>query len=198
MIVWKYLFIAVAAYLMGCISTGLLVAKNSGHDLRTEGSQNTGATNVLRVLGAKKGALTFAGDFAKAMLAMLLGKWIGGQSGALIASLMVVIGHNWPVFHEFKGGKGVACSIAVMFLFFWQGLIAGAAAILVIWKTRYISAGSMVMMVTFAIMLLITEPLWPVGAWAIALAVLCVYRHRANIQRLKDGTENKLNLKKKA
>lgn len=198
MIVWKYLFIAVAAYLMGCVSTGLLVARNSGHDLRTEGSQNTGATNVLRVLGAKKGALTFAGDFAKAMLAMLLGKWIGGQSGALIASLMVVIGHNWPVFHEFKGGKGVACSIAVMFLFFWQGIIAGAVAILVIWKTKYISAGSLTLLALFAILLIITEPFWPVGVWALALAALSFYRHRANIQRLMNGTENKLNLKKKA
>lgn len=195
---FRYLLIAVIAYLLGCISTGLMVARNSGHDLRKEGSQNTGATNVLRILGTKKGLITFAGDFVKAMVAILIGKWIGGHNGSLIAALMVIIGHNWPVFFGFKGGKGVACSVAVLFLFFWQGLIAGAAAIFVIWKTRFISAGSMTMMVLFALLLVITEPFWPVGVWGIALAALCVYRHRANIQRLIKGTENKLSFKKKA
>lgn len=193
----RYILAAVIAYLLGCISTGLIVARNSGHDLRTEGSKNTGATNVLRILGTKKGLLTFAGDFVKSTVAMLIGAWIAGRNGALLAGLMVVIGHNWPVFYGFKGGKGVACSVAVLFLFFWQGLIAGAAAILVIWKTRFISAGSMTMMGLFAVLLLITEPFWPVGIWGLALAALCFYRHRANIQRLKNGTENKLSFKKK-
>ena len=198
MIVAKYVLIAVLSYLLGCISTGLMVARGTGHDLRSEGSQNTGATNVLRILGAKKGAITFAGDFAKATIAMLLGKWLGGRDGMLIASLMVVIGHNWPVFHGFKGGKGVACSVAILFMFFWQGAMAGAAAILVIWKTRYISAGSLTMLSVFAILLCLTQPFWPVGVWALILAALSFYRHRTNIVRLKNGTENKLSFKKKA
>ena len=132
----RYVLACVLGYLIGCFSTGLLVAKNSGHDIRSEGSKNTGATNVLRVLGVKKGLLTFAGDFVKATCAMLIGAWLLGKNGALLGGFAAVIGHNWPVFYGFKGGKGVACTIALMFLFLWQGLIAGALAILVVWHSR--------------------------------------------------------------
>lgn len=194
----RYVLACVLGYLIGCFSTGLLVAKNSGHDIRSEGSKNTGATNVLRVLGVKKGLLTFAGDFVKATCAMLIGAWLLGKNGALLGGFAAVIGHNWPVFYGFKGGKGVACTIALMFLFLWQGLIAGALAILVVWRTKYVSLASITLTTSFAILLLITESFFPAGVWAIALALLCVWRHRTNIQRLLNGTENKFGAKKQA
>ena len=194
-----WVLIAVIAYLLGNISTGLIVGKLFAHmDIRKTGSGNAGTTNVMRTLGWVPSVVTLLGDVVKAVLATLIGGWIDPEFGKFVAGVAVVAGHNWPVFFGFKGGKGVACSVAVLFLFFWQGLIAGAAAIFVIWKTRFISAGSMTMMVLFALLLVITEHFWPVCVWGIALAALCVYRHRANIQRLIKGTENKLSFKKKA
>lgn len=197
-----YLLCALAGYLLGSISTGILVAGKSGHDIRKEGSRNTGASNALRVLGIKGGLLTFLGDFAKATLAVLLGKWLANhfigpdaaKYGGMIGALFVVLGHNWPVFFGFKGGKGIACSTAILLILFpWQGAVAVAVCVLVIWLTRYISLGSMTMLLVFFVLLAFTEPpFWPNGVWALALLCLGVYRHRSNIQRLKNGTENKI------
>ena len=194
----QYILCAVIAYLLGSISTGILVAKNSGHNLREEGSRNTGASNALRVLGVKGGALTFLGDFLKAFIAVMIGKAIAGMEGGLIAGLCVVLGHNWPVFFGFKGGKGIACSAAVLTtLFPLQGWIAVALCLLVIYIWRYISVGSLTMLFSFAVMILFTQPFWPTGVWALILLALGVYRHRSNLERLKNGTENKIGQKAK-
>ena len=194
----KYILCAVIAYLLGSISTGILVAKNSGHNLREEGSHNTGASNALRVLGLKGGALTFLGDFLKAFIAVMIGKAIAGQDGGMLAGLCVVLGHNWPVFFGFKGGKGIACSAAVLTtLFPFQGWIAAALCMLVIFIWRYISVGSLTMLASFAVMILFTQPFWPAGVWALILLALGVYRHRSNLERLKNGTENKIGQKAK-
>ena len=101
---------AVAAYLLGCISTGTIVSRREGVNIRNEGSHNTGASNVLRVLGLKDGLITFLGDFAKAALACLIGNLLVPSAfgieglGRIVAALFVVIGHNWPVFYHFHGG----------------------------------------------------------------------------------------------
>lgn len=194
----KLLLCAVIGYLLGSISTGILLASKEGHDIRAEGSHNTGASNALRILGLKGGALTFAGDFLKAALAVLLGRALAGLEGGMVAGLFVVLGHNWPVFFGFQGGKGIACSTAVLLLLFpWQGLIACTLCLLVVYFTRYISLGSLTMLVVFALLLLITQPFWPQGVWALVLLALGVYRHRANLERLKNGTENKIGQKAK-
>ncbi len=194
----RYLLCALIGYLLGSVSTGILVASKEGHDIRAEGSHNTGASNALRVLGLKGGALTFAGDFLKAALAVLIGKWIAGQYGGMIGGLFVVLGHNWPVFFGFQGGKGIACSTAVLlFLYPWQGLVAAALCLLVIWLWRYISVGSLTMLAVFFLLILFTEPFWPTAVWALCLLALGVYRHRSNIERLKNGTENKIGQKAK-
>ena len=183
-------------YLLGCFSTGILVARKEGHDIRAEGSHNTGASNALRVLGVKGGALTFLGDFLKAALAVMIGKWIAGQAGGMLGGLFVVLGHNWPAFFDFRGGKGIACSTAVLlFLFPWQGAVAIALCLGVIYFTRYISLGSLTMLTVFFFLILLTQPLWPCAVWALALALLGFYRHRANIERLRQGTENKIGAK---
>ena len=195
--IFRYLLCAVIAYLLGSISTGILISKKSGHNLREEGSHNTGASNALRVLGLKGGALTFLGDFLKALIATLIGKWIAGEYGGLIAGLFVVLGHNWPVFFGFQGGKGIACSAAVVFLYPVPGLIAAACCLLVIYLCRYISVGSLTMPMVFAVLILFTQPFWPTGVWALILLALGVYRHRSNLERLKNGTENKIGQKAK-
>lgn len=195
--IWNYLLCAAIAYLLGSISTGILVSRPTGHNLRQEGSRNTGASNALRVLGVKGGAIVFLGDFCKALLAILIGQWIAGLDGGLLGGLFVIIGHNWPVFFGFKGGKGIACSSAVMLLFPLQGVIAAAICIAVIAIWRYISVGSITMLTMFSILLLCTQPFWPVGLWSLALLALGIYRHKANIQRLMNGTENKIGQKAK-
>lgn len=194
----KYILIAMAAYLLGSFSTGILVAKKAGHDIRSEGSKNTGASNALRILGVKGGALVFLGDFFKAGLAVGLGWLLIGLYGAMLGGLCVVLGHNWPVFFGFKGGKGIACSTAVLLLTFpWQAAVAILLCILVIWLTRYISLGSLTMLSVFFFLLAITQPFFPEAVWALALLGLGVYRHRSNLVRLVNGTENKIGQKAK-
>ena len=193
----KYCLCALIAYLLGSISTGILVSKNSGHNLREEGSHNTGASNALRVLGVKGGTITFLGDFMKAFIAVMVGKAIGGINGGMIAGLFVVLGHNWPVFFHFHGGKGIACSAAVLTLFPLEGSIAAALCLIVIFIWRYISVGSLIMLLTFFILLCFTQSFWPVGVWALCLLLLGLYRHRSNLVRLKNGTENKIGQKAK-
>ncbi len=195
----KYLLVAIAAYLLGSFSTGILVANKLGHDIRSEGSKNTGASNALRVLGLKGGAIVFLGDFIKASIAVMIGHLLLGMNGAIVGGLCVVLGHNWPIFFGFKGGKGIACSAAIVLLtFWWQGLIAIVICLAVIYFTRYISLGSMTMLFIFFILVTITAGIWPFGLWAFVLLALGVWRHRTNIERLKNGTENKIGQKAKA
>lgn len=193
----KLLLCLVIGYLLGSFSTGILVASKKGHDIRAEGSHNTGASNALRILGLKGGALTFAGDFLKAALAVCAGLIIGGQLCGMMGGLGAVLGHNWPLFFGFKGGKGIACSTAVLLILFpWQGLVSAALCLLVIYFTRYISVGSLTMLSVFFLLLLFTMGVWPYGVWALILLALGFYRHQGNLQRLRDGTENKLGKKK--
>lgn len=193
----KLLLCLVIGYLLGSFSTGILVANKEGHDIRAEGSHNTGASNALRILGLKGGALTFLGDFLKAALAVITGLLIGGTYCGMLGGLGAVLGHNWPLFFGFKGGKGIACSTAVLLILFpWQGAVAAIACLLVIYFTRYISVGSLTMLSVFFLLMLFSMGLWPYGAWAFLLLALGVYRHRSNLQRLRDGTENKLGQKR--
>jgi len=195
----NYLLIALIAYLLGSFSTGLLVSKNSEVDLRKQGSKNTGATNVLRLMGFKAAAVTFFGDFLKAAIACGIGIWLGGRYGGMVAGLCVILGHNWPVFFRFQGGKGVASSVAVIFMLFpIQALVAGVICLIVIYFSKMISLGSMTLLTLFAIGVFVTNwGDWLVCLWALILAILCYIRHRANIVRIFKGTENKLGQKAK-
>ena len=191
--IFKVILSAIIGYLLGSISTGILIARLQGRDIRAEGSHNTGASNALRVLGLKSGLITFFGDFAKAALAVLIGKWLAGESGAMIGGLCAILGHNWPVFFDFRGGKGIACSAAVLLLTCpWQGAVAIAACLIVIAVSKYISLGSMTMLLVFFLLMLISKPFLPFTLWALFMLVLGVYRHRSNIERLRNGTENKI------
>lgn len=194
----RYLLCALIGYLLGSISTGILISQKAGHNLRQEGSHNTGASNALRVLGIKGGAATFLGDFLKAAVSVVAGLLIAGQYGGMIAGLFVILGHNWPVFFDFQGGKGIACSTAVLLILFpWQGAVAALLCLLVIYLWRYISVGSLTMLTAFFLLILFTQPFWPYAVWALILMALGFYRHRSNLERLKNGTENKIGQKAK-
>ena len=195
-----YIAIAVIAYLLGSISFGMIVAKAAGGpNLREVGSKNTGATNVLRVMGVKIGLLVFVLDILKALIACIIGRVWMGLEGAMLAGLAVVIGHNWPCFFQFKGGKGVASTLAVMLMTFpIPAIICYIVAIALIAITRYVSLGSITLAALFALMVIIGNwGSWLVIVWVIAIAGLLIVRHHANIGRLLSGTENKLGSKKK-
>ena len=199
---YLYLVAGILAYSLGSISTGILVSKAmNGPDLRTVGSKNTGATNVQRTMGWKPGLITFAGDSMKAVLACWLGEMIvGNHMGALFCGLCVVIGHNWPVFYHFKGGKGVASSCGVMlYCFAIPALICFVIGLFIIFTTKYVSLASMSLLSVYAILVSVfySQGKWIVILWAALLALMCIIRHRANIERLIKGTENKLGNKKK-
>lgn len=193
----EYFMIAALAYLIGSFSFGILISSLKGRDIRQEGSKSSGATNVTRVLGPAMGLLTFLGDFLKAALAIWVGYLIRGTQGALVASVFAVIGHNWPAYYQFRGGKGVVCSIAVVILMApLEGIISGAIAIGIIWATKYVSLGSLGFMLSAAILLTILRGPLPYGVWALILLVLGIFQHRSNIQRLLEGKENKLSFKR--
>ena len=196
--------VAAIAYLLGCISTGILVSNKEGVNIREKGSHNTGASNVLRVLGLKSGLITFLGDFVKATLACWIGSLILPHAtfgvegfGMLLGGLFVIVGHNWPCFFGFKGGKGVACSVAVIFFVNpLLGAISIVVCIAVIAITRYISLGSMVMLLCYMVLICATHwGQWVLCGFSVILFVLCVIRHRANIVRLANGMENKIGKK---
>lgn len=197
MIVFKFLLIAVIGYLLGSISTGILYSRALGQDIRTQGSKNAGATNMARVHGFSKGLVTLLGDSLKGVLSTLIGLWLAGETGAMIGGAAAAIGHMWPVFFDFKGGKGVATLLGVGLVIHPAVLlIALAIAILTIVLTKYVSLGSMVGVTSFTIGVIIAKGFWPVGLWAAALSALSCWRHKTNIQRLLSGTENKFTLHK--
>ena len=196
----NYVIIAVIAYLLGSISFGMIVAKlKGGPNLREVGSKNTGATNVLRVSGVKTGLIVFVLDILKALIACILGRVWMGLNGAMVAGLAVVLGHNWPCFFQFKGGKGVASPQAVMLMTFpLPSCICYVVAIALISATKYVSLGSITLAALFAVLVIATNwANWLVIGWVIVISGLLIWRHHANIGRLLSGTENKLGSKKK-
>ena len=187
----------IIAYLLGSLSGGIIVSKLAhGPDLRKVGSKNTGASNVQRTMGWKYGLITFFFDAIKGALACLIAELLtGDHMAALLAGLFSVIGHNWPVYYGFRGGKGVATTGAVMlYCFPIPALICIAVTILIIAAFRYISLGSLFLVIAFAIIItaFYSQGNAYIIAWAWVLAVMCIIRHRANIGRLLNGTENKL------
>jgi acyl phosphate:glycerol-3-phosphate acyltransferase len=200
------LTIAVAAigYLLGCISTGILIARHAGVDIRDAGSKNTGASNVLRVLGLRQGALTFLGDSLKAVIACWIGSLLLPGStfgidrfGIMVGGLAAILGHNWPCFFSFKGGKGIAASTAVvLFVDPLLGGIAIAVCLIVIFTIKYISLGSLTMLFLYLVLTCVFHfDQWFACVFAAVLFLLGVLRHRTNIRRLLDGTENKIGKK---
>lgn len=195
-----YILVAAIGYALGSVCVGVILSTQFWKkDVREYGSKSAGATNVLRNMGVVFGLLTFLGDLLKVAIACWIGLAILGRPGGMVAGLFAVLGHNWPVYYKFKGGKGVAGSLGAMLVLFpIPALISMAAAILVILVTKYVSLGSMTLLAVFAVIITVqTWGQWGVILWALFLLALCIFKHKANIQRLMSGTENKLSFKKK-
>ena len=190
----------IIAYLLGSLSGGIITSRLAhGPDLRTVGSKNTGASNVQRTMGWKYGLITFFFDVAKGILSCLIAELLtADHQASLLAGLCCVIGHNWPVFFGFRGGKGVATTGGIMlYCYPVPALICIGITCLVIAITKYISLGSMLLVISFALFSIFSFSngnLWII-LWACVLMLMCLIRHHANIGRLIRGTENKLGQK---
>lgn len=195
----KYILVSVAAYLLGNFATAYLVAKAAGKiDIREHGSGNAGSTNVFRVLGAKAAALVFLGDALKGVAAVLLGKYLGGSYGELLAGILVVIGHNWPLLLGGKGGKGIATTIGVMLAI--DPLIVAfivAIGVVLIAITRYVSLASVTGVIIFPVSMIVTQKPMEYIVFSVVLSAMALYKHRPNIERLIQGSESKIGRKKK-
>ncbi len=207
-----YVIMAIIAYLIGSISFSVLISKKmAGFDVREKGSGNAGSTNVLRTVGKKAAAITLVCDVLKGVVAVLIAVIIGkiakNVSPAILvetAAVFVVLGHTFPIFFEFKGGKGVATSLGIALLINWKiGLICLVFALLLMALTRMVSLGSISASVLFAVLTIFIRDSYIVDfessfiIFGFLLAAFVVFNHRTNLQRILSGTENKLSFKKK-
>lgn len=193
---------AVLGYLLGSISFSYIIAKKIKKvDIRQHGSGNAGATNTLRVLGIGPAILVLLLDALKGIVAVVLALYFVGEGLApALAGLFAIIGHNWPVFLKFKGGKGVATTIGVLAtLVFWPALYAGIIGILTIVISRFVSLGSLVfLMGTLFITYFFQDHFNYPSSYIFLLLIVTIlsfWRHRTNIERLLKGTENKIGKK---
>ena len=190
---------AIVAYLLGSINTSIIVSKLfAKSDIRSHGSGNAGATNTLRVLGKKAAALVVIGDGLKGVLAILAARYVAhalsaGSAAEYIAAVFVVLGHVFPVFFGFRGGKGIMTSIAVVFTLSPSiGAILVVIFVVLVLLFNYISLASVISALCFPILVLIMESgdiLYMVCA--LIIAIIAVVKHHTNIARLVKGTENK-------
>ena len=200
--------VALIAYLIGSINFSVILSKKmAGFDVRDKGSKNAGSTNVLRTVGKKAAIITLICDCLKGVIAILIayiaGKiWTDLDSALLVqlAGIFVVLGHTFPVFFKFKGGKGVATSLGVLLMVNWQiGLICLVFALILMALTRFVSLGSVAAAILFPVLtVFITNNYLVHGNYiifGIILAILVIFNHRENVKRLLTGTENKLSFK---
>lgn len=196
-ILWKYVLPGIVGYLLGNISMGIMVSSFYGVDIRRVGSLNPGMTNVLRTLGVFPAVLTLIGDSLKAFAAAWIGRLLGGDLGMLIGGLAAMIGHVWPVFFRFEGGKGIAAALGMVCAIKpLMGLLMFAFELLVAGVTRYVSLASILSCIIYPFVTALffrgSDNFWLYVGFAAAGAALMIFGHRKNIERLIKGTENKL------
>lgn len=195
-VIWSIIGILIA-YLIGSISTSTLIVRLvAGKDIRQFGSGNAGATNTLRTIGTKWGITVLVLDAIKGMIALWIADAMSRGNGVALAlaAIFVVVGHNWPIFFGFRGGKGIATTIGVLL---WLAplftIAAGIICLIVIAITRYVSLGSLILTILIPIFLAIWAPHHGAAlVSSIILAVLSIYRHWENVGRLMSGKERKL------
>lgn len=203
-----YILTAVIAYAIGSVNFSIIFSKKfAGFDVREKGSGNAGTTNMLRSAGKGLAALTLICDILKGIVAVLVAYGIGKIGTNVkpeiliqLAGFFAVLGHTFPVYFGFKGGKGVATSLGILLLVNWQiGLICLVFALLVMVITRMVSLGSIMAAILFPVLtIFITEHYLINGNYiifGIAMAILVIFNHRANLKRIYKGEENKLSFK---
>lgn len=199
-VIFNCILVSIIAYFIGNFATSYIVSMRSAKiDIRQHGSGNAGATNVLRVLGAKAAAITFLGDALKGVVAVLIGRYLAGSYGAVFAAFFVILGHNWPVLLRFKGGKGVATTIGSMLAINpLVVLIALTIGLIILFTTKYVSLASITGMTIFPFIMIALKQPSEYVAFSFIVAIMAIYKHKANIVRLLKGTESKLGKKSKA
>lgn len=209
------IIIAVISYLIGSVNFSVILSKKmAGFDVREKGSGNAGTTNMLRSVGKKAAAITLICDILKGVvsigIAIILGNIIKDSNKELllqIAGVSVILGHTFPIFFGFKGGKGVATSLGVLLLSNWQiGLICLVFALVLMILTRMVSLGSCAAAILFPVLTLFINDNYTIltegknGStyfiYSLILAAIVLFNHRSNIKRILNGTENKLGAKK--
>ena len=209
-----YIIVAVIAYLIGSINFSVLISKKmAGFDVREKGSGNAGTTNMLRSVGKKAAVITLFCDILKGVVSIVIAIIVGNIAKNLdrelllqIAGIAVVLGHTFPVFFGFKGGKGVATSLGVLLMSNWQiGLICLVFAVVLMALTRMVSLGSCAAAVLFPVLTLFINQHYTVLTdgksgrvyfiYSVILAIIVLYNHRSNIKRILSVTENKLSFK---
>lgn len=210
-----YILIAIIAYAIGSVNFSVILSKKmAGFDVREKGSGNAGSTNMLRSVGKKAAAITLVCDILKGVVAILIAVilgWIFKESDKAllvqIAGILVIIGHTFPIFFEFKGGKGVATSLGVLLMSNWKlGLICLVFALVLMVLTRMVSVGSIAAAILFPVLTLFVNMnilqsnfIITDGSgyliYSILLAAIVIFNHRENIQRILSGKENKISFK---
>ena len=207
-----YIIIAIIAYLIGSINFSVIISKRmAGFDVREKGSGNAGTTNMLRSIGVKAAVITLLCDILKGvvviLIAILIGNIVDGLDDALLvqlAGIFVIIGHTFPIFFGFKGGKGIATSLGVLLMINWQiGLICLVFALILMAITRMVSVGSIAAAILFPVLVVFIGQNYivPVNNWSylifsIIIAILVLFNHRENLKRKFTGKENKISFKK--
>jgi len=186
--------IVILAYLIGSIPFSYLVSRRFGDiDIRTRGSGNVGATNVLRTTGLKYALLAVAGDIAKGALAAWLGLVLGGQVLASTCGAAAVIGHSWPVYLGLRGGKGVATSAGVLLVLVPKVVLALLVIfVITVALLRLVSVGSLAAAIANPVMVAVLYDSVPLVIMALVLSAIVIWRHQSNIERLRRGSEPKL------
>ncbi len=203
----------IIGYCFGCLQSAYILGRLIGKiDIREYGSGNAGFTNTTRVLGKKVGAVVFLIDLLKVVAAYIIcslifdgdGSFVEGTSllPGLYAGIGAVLGHNFPFYLGFRGGKGIACTLGLMLCVDWQiALITYAIGFVVFLAKRYISLSSLTMALVYPVLMIITRNIYGFGIEEILLMfVLCILayiKHKSNIERLMNGTENKFGSSKK-
>ena len=207
-----FFLISLFSYLLGSLNFGVILSKVKGEDVREKGSGNAGTTNMLRNYGKGLAALTIIGDMAKVAVAILISVFICKKLGIIneaqpypaemyvkcFSGLFCVIGHIFPVFFRFKGGKGVATSGGMVFMIDWRiALILLAVFIIVVAVTKYVSLGSLIMAALYPILIYIFFTDLAFAAVSLIFTAIVFIAHRENIKKLINHNENKISFKKK-
>ena len=202
-----YIAVFAISYLIGSINFSVILSRKlAGFDLREKGSKNAGTTNMLRTVGKKGAALVLILDILKGVVAVFIAKLISSNVNQAIAcqiaAFSVVLGHTFPIFFEFRGGKGVATSIGVLLVLNWQiGLICLVYGILMICLTRMVSLGSITAAILFPVLTIFIRSHYIASGYnyiifGFIMACFVLFNHRTNIKRLNSGTENRISFKK--
>jgi len=187
-----------AAYLIGAIPTGVILTRLvGGEDIRSAGSGNIGATNVYRVAGRKLGVITLIGDCLKGAIPTLLAQQVFNltETGVALVALAAFIGHCYPVYLGFKGGKGVATALGIFLVLSPLSVLCILVVfVLVLWKWHYISLASISSAASIPLMVLLFERSFALFLATLVIGGIVIWRHKGNIELLRSGAENKFNL----